>query len=169
MWPLWNGRKSMGNWGEITLLTRVLTPFTIGRGPSRGIKHCKRMVIWRDCPVYNALFRLVIQLPVLKHRKQLFFLWDEIHVIKVMNQMIWLFTPWDSKDYYFECFSRKDHCFTNDFQLTNPGDRYFHSLGLAGHRTCKNSLVANESFIIRDPPSPKNVKQRPTLQVVSRL
>ena len=42
-------------------------------------------------------------------------------------------TTWDSKDH--DClvvFPSKDHCFTKEFQLTNPGDSYFYSLGLAG-------------------------------------
>ena len=30
------------------------------------------------------------------------------------------------------CFFSKDHCFTKDFQLTNPGDSYLNSLGLPG-------------------------------------
>ena len=29
-------------------------------------------------------------------------------------------------------FPFHDHCFTKGFQITNPGDRYFYSLGLAG-------------------------------------
>ena len=31
-------------------------------------------------------------------------------------------------------FSRRDHCFTENFQLTNPGDSWFYNLGLAWQR-----------------------------------
>ena len=40
--------------------------------------------------------------------------------------------PSNSKDYSFDCWSCKDHCATKHFQLTNPLDSYFYSLGLPG-------------------------------------
>ena len=47
----------------------------------------------------------------------------------------------------FLVFSRKDHCFTKDSQLTNPGDSYFNSLGLLGYMILilyKNILIHKE-------------------------
>ena len=36
-----------------------------------------------------------------------------------------LWDPRDLKDFHLKCFfSRKDHCLTKDFQLTNPGNSY---------------------------------------------
>ena len=40
--------------------------------------------------------------------------------------------PWDSKDYSFDCWSCKDHYATKHFQVANPLDSYFYSLGLPG-------------------------------------
>ena len=53
------------------------------------------------------------------------FNWVVFHLLYTPNNQGF---PCKSKDYFFECFFRKDYCFSRDLQSTIPRDYYFNGL-----------------------------------------